>query len=254
MSRYLTRASTLLLAGLLGVAATAAQADTTLTYQGASGEFTVDMKPGAVRIDDATRQWQLYEESSEAIFSIDPSDRSYTRLDRNTASAIRERVDALRAQIESRVQQLPEGQQATARAAMLQSVPGLDTSAQKVGLDRTGREDSVAGVPCEVVQVVRDGKPAETLCIASPDALGMSKQTFASVKSMFSLMQTMLAGTGFETAGLPYLSLSGMPVRFTDTNSGERRQLSNVAHDSLPEKRFTIPDGYIETAITQPGG
>ncbi|WP_353110919.1 DUF4412 domain-containing protein [Salinisphaera dokdonensis] len=253
MSRFLARASATMLAGLLTVAAGAAQADTTLTYQGASGEFTVDMKPGAVRIDDATRQWQLYEADDEAIFSVNPVDRSYTRLDRNTASAIRERVDNLRAQIESRVQQLPKGQQATARAAMLQSVPGLDTSAQKVGLDRTGRQDSVAGVSCEVVQVVRDGKPAETLCVASPKDLGISGKTFASVESMFSLMQTLLAGTGFETAGLPYLSLSGMPVRFTDTNSGERRQLVKVGHDSLAKKRFTIPDGYIETSITPPG-
>lgn len=254
MSRTPVKAVTILLAGLLVAAAGTAQADTTLTYQGASGKFTVDMKPGAVRIDDATREWQLYEDDAEAIFSVNPAERSYTRLDRNTASIIRERVDNLRAQIESRVQQLPDSQQATARAAMLQSVPGLDTRSQKIGLDRTGREDSVAGVSCEVVQVVRDGQPAETLCVASPEALGISKQTFASVESMFSLMQTLLAGTGFETAGLPYLSLSGMPVRFTDTNSGERRQLVKVGHGSLAQKRFTLPDDYVETAVTQPGG
>jgi hypothetical protein len=241
----------LVLAGLSALSGIA-QADTTLTYQGASGEFTVDMRPGAVRIDDASPQWQLYEDDAEAIFSINPDERSYTRLDRNTAGTIRERVDSLRAQIESRVQQLPPSQQATARAAMLQSVPGLDTRDQKIGLDRTGRGDSVAGVACKVVQVVRDGKPAETLCVASPEALGISGTTFTSVESMFSLMQTLLAGTGFETAGLPYLSLSGMPVRFTDTNSGEQRQLVDVAHKSLSDSRFTIPDGYIEAAIAAP--
>lgn len=252
MIRFRRTVTLLLLAGI-GAAAGTAQADTTLTYQGASGAFTVDMRPGAVRIDDASRQWQLYKDDTKAIFSIDPNERTYTRLDRNTASVIRQRVDALRAQIENRVQQLPQEQRATARAAMLQSVPGLDTRDQKIGLDRTGRNDTVAGVECEVVQVVRDGKPAETLCVATPKALGISKASFESVTSMFSLMQTLLAGTGFETAGLPYLSLSGMPVRFTDTNTGERRQLVSVAHKDVSERRLSIPEDYVETAVAQPG-
>lgn len=248
MRVYFNKAVMILLAGL-SVWAAAAQADTTLTYQSASGEFAVDMRPGAVRIDDASPQWQLYQEQAEAIFSIDPDEHSYTRLDRDTASIVRERVDSLRAQIESRVQKLPVSQQATARAAMLQSVPGLDTRDQKIGLDRTGRMDNVAGVSCEVVQVVRGGEPAETLCVATPKALGISDGTFASIESMFSLMQTLLAGTGFETAGLPYLSLKGMPVRFTDTSTGERRQLVDVSHEKLSDTRFSLPDGYIETKI-----
>ncbi|MBS62960.1 DUF4412 domain-containing protein [Salinisphaera sp.] len=252
MIRIRRTAAVALLAGLSTVAGIA-QADTTLTYQGASGAFTVNMRPGAVRIDDASPQWQLYKEDAKAIFSVDPRERTYTRLDRNSASVIREQVDSLRAQIEDRVQQLPEAQRATARAAMLQSVPGLDTRNQKIGLDRTGRKEDVAGVECEVVQVVRDGQPAETLCVATPKALGISKDTFASVTSMFSLMQTLLAGTGFETAGLPYLSLAGMPIRFTDTNTGERRQLVDVSHKEVSRQRLSIPQDYVETAVTPPG-
>lgn len=252
MRVFINTAGLILLAGV-GAWTAVAQADTTLTYQGASGVFTVDMQPGAVRIDDASRQWQLYQDDAKAIFSVDPDARSYTRLDRDAASAIGERVDDLRAQIESRVQELPAEQQATARAAMLQSMPGLDTRDQKIGLDRTGQDDSVAGVTCEVVQVVRDGQPAETLCVASADALGISADTFASVKSMFSLMETLLAGTGFETAGLPYLSLSGMPVRFTDNNTGEQRELTDVTHEALPKTRFSLPDSYIEDTIAAPG-
>lgn len=231
----------------------AAHADTTLTYQGANGAFKVDMRPGAVRIDDAGPQWQLYKEDADAIFSVNPNEQSYTRLDRDAASTIRGQVETLRARIEQRVQQLPPSQRATARAAMLESVPGLDTRDQKVGLERTGRSDTVAGVTCEIVQVVRNGQPAESLCVAGANALGIDAATFATVKSMFSLMQTMLAGTGFEAAGLPYLSLSGMPVRFTDTNTGERRALTDVAHQTLPDARFDVPNDYIENRVPQPG-
>ncbi|MES1923912.1 DUF4412 domain-containing protein [Salinisphaera sp. T31B1] len=257
MNRLLLSAAALL-GGLitLTVAASPALAagdDTTLVYQGAQGRFTVDIRPGEVRIDDASRQWQLYDESQQAIFSVDPTDQSYTRLDKSTARNIRAQVDALRSRVDAKVRQLPESQQATARAALLQSMPALDSSEHRVGLDKTGRTDTIAGVACNVVQVVRDGRPAESLCVASAESLGISGAGFDSVQSMFELMQTMLAGTGFQAAGLPYLSLSGMPVRFTDTNTGEQRQLISVDHKQLPDSRFTIPDTYIETAIAPPG-
>lgn len=247
--------ATLVAAATLALVAQAAAADTTLTYQSVNGQFTVDIRPGEVRIDDASEQWQLYEQSSQTIFSVQPASRSYTRLDKDVAGTIRERMDSLRAQVESRVQQLPPNKRAAARAALVDQIPGLDTSRrQKIGLDHTGQTDSVAGVECEVVQVVRNGKPAESLCVADADALGISDDSFATVKSMFSLMKTMLSGTGLETVGLPYLDLGGMPVRFTDTASGARRELSGVAHDTLGDDHFDIPSDYIEQAPEQRAG
>lgn len=238
---------------VLGLGASAVRADTTLVYEGTDGRFTVDMRPGEIRIDDAGAEWQLYDADSDAIFAVNPADKSVTRLDRGIADTIRARVESLRAQIEERVQQLPESQRATARAALLQSMPGLDARPQQIGLDRTGRTDTVADVECEIVQVVRDGQAGESLCVASAAALGMSDESAATVKSMFELLHTMLAGTGFEAAGLPYLNLSGMPVRFVDSNSGEPRQLVSVKHDDLPDSRFAIPDDYIEQAPPSAG-
>ncbi|GAB3672002.1 DUF4412 domain-containing protein [Salinisphaera aquimarina] len=254
MNRIALHAAALALVLGFASAAQAASDDTTLVYQGANGRFTVDIRPGEVRIDDASDQWQLYEQNEATIFSVNPADRTYTRLDKSVAGNIRSRVDSLRAQVENKVQQLPENQRATARAALIQSMPALDSSEHKVGLDRTGQTDTVAGVNCSVVQVVRDGKPAESLCVASAEDLDISEKSFDSVQAMFTLMQTMLAGTGFEAAGLPYLSLSGMPLRFTDTNTGEKRQLTRISHDTIPESHFTIPDSYIETSITIDGG
>ena len=233
----------------MATSAFAASDESTLVYQGASGRFTVDVRPGEVRIDDASPDWQLYDESEQAIYTVNPAARSYTRLDKSAASSIRSQVERLRAQVDAKVEELPENQRATARAALLQSMPALDSSEHRVGLDRTGRSETVAGVECDVGQVVRDGQPAETLCVADADALGISTRSFDSVQSMFKLMQTLLAGTGFEAAGLPYLSLAGMPIRFTDTNTGEKRQLVSVSHESLPDSQFAIPDSYDEKAL-----
>lgn len=254
MSKRIRIRAVLAAAALVAGLAQTAAADTTLTYRSAEGSFTVDMRPGAVRIDDASEQWQLYRRDSEAIFSVRPDERTYTRLDRDVADTIRQRMDTLRAEVETRVQQLPEGQRAAARAALVDQIPGLEPSQQSdVGLDHTGQTETVAGVECEIVQIVRDGQPGETLCLASADALGVDDDTFATIKSMFALMKTMLAGTGLETVGLPYLDLDGMPVRFRDAGTGERRVLSSISHEPLGDGRFSIPDDYIEQTPAQPG-
>lgn len=239
------------LVGGLGPIA-AAQADTTLTYVGASGRYVVSITPQAVRIDGDGPEWQLYRARDPAILSVEPGDQTYTRLDRDSAGQIRQQMDALRARIENRLQQLPEGKRMAARVAMSDEVPGLN-SGTSVGLDRTGAHDTVAGVPCDIYQIVRDGQPADTMCVASADALHLSSASFKTVKSMFALLQDMLKGTGLEGIGLPYQNLSGMPVRFVDSVSGEQRSLVSVSHAAIPKRRFDVPATYVEQQPQRPG-
>ncbi|WP_423822614.1 DUF4412 domain-containing protein [Salinisphaera sp. SPP-AMP-43] len=224
----------------------AAQADTTLTYVGASGQYQVYITAEAVRIDGDGDSWQLYRADDPAIVSVTPSEQTYTRLDKNAAGEIRHQMDALRARIENRLQKLPKDQRPAARAAMVAKIPGLSGKSRSVGIDRTGATDQVNGIACNVIQIVRGGQPADKMCVASADALGLSKDSFATVRSMFALLQDMLEGTGLEGIGLPYRDLSGMPVRFVDSVSGERRSLAAISHADIPDSRFAIPDGYIE--------
>lgn len=242
----------LLAAVLLLLGPVAARADTTLVYEGGDGRLEISMRPGEIRIDDAGEAWQLYRADDETIYAVSPSDQSYTRLDKQAAEVIRDQMEALRARMENRVQQLPESRRAAARAAMLSQVPGLDPDHQKIGLDRTGRTDNIAGVTCRVVQIVRNGEAAESLCVADADALSMSAGTFTTVKSMFGLLQTILAGTGMATVGLPYLKLSGMPIRFSDSVTGNRRKLIQISHDPIDDFHFDIPENYVEQAVSSP--
>lgn len=251
MIRHAWGTALLALIALTGVAGPAA-ADTTLTYVGASGQTRVYITPDAVRIDGDNSGWQLYRRDDPAIISVSPADQTYTRLDKNTAGEIRHQMDALRARIENRLQQIPRDRRAAARQAMAEKVPELDDKDESVGLDRTGATDRVDGISCHVIQIVRDGKPADKMCIASADALGLSDASFGTVKSMFSLLREMLAGTGLEGIGLPYRNLSGMPVRFVDSISGEHRSLAAISHASIPASRFDIPDDYVEQKPAAP--
>lgn len=226
----------------------AAAADTTLIYDQGADAFKVRIRPGEVRIDDNSDRWQLYRREagadSGAIFSVAPAQDTYVRMDADTAGRIKTRMAELRAQMERELAKLPPAQREIARAALAEQLPSLKQGKVNVELRTTGDTDRVAGIECKVVQVLRDGAPQETLCLAEPAALGMSAEEFATVEAMFALMQTMLAGTGLESVGLPYLRLNGMPIRYQDALSGKKRTLSVVAHDKLSDLVFEIPPAY----------
>lgn len=218
-------------------------ADTTLRYDSGRKDFVVKIRPGEIRIDDGSDRWQLYRQADASIYSVHPASRSYTRMDQRAAEAIKSEMNELRQNMEKQLARLPAEQRRAARAALANQVPGMSEEAQNVSLDRSGGSQSVAGVACEPVQVVRDGRPGERLCVASAEALGMSEAEFESVSGMFSLMQTMLSGTGLEYVGLPYLDFDGMPIRYSQPDGGAR-SLSEVSHEAISDLSFEIPPGY----------
>lgn len=235
-----------LIAVILAFAACAAQADTRLVYKGDKGKFVVSIRPGEVRIDDTGAAWQLYRKKTNTIFAVEPTKRSYTRMDEDIAAALQQRMAALRAKIEAQLSKLPPQKRDIARAALAEQVPAFSNKPQTVGLEHTGEYDRVAGIKCEIVQVIRGGEAAERMCVASAAALGLSGAEFDTLKAMYGLMHTMLAGTGFESVGLPYLDLAGMPIRFHSPDGGAKRTLVRVSHEPLDDSLFDIPDTFAQ--------
>jgi len=93
---------------------------------------------------------------------------------------------------------------------------------------------------------MRSGEPAEHMCIASAAALNLSDAGYDTMMAMFNLMHTMLAGTGFTAAGLPWLDLPGIPVRFHAPTGDAMRTLVGVSHETLDDSLFEIPATFIE--------
>lgn len=226
--------------------ATTAAADTTLVYDADGDVFKVRVRPGAIRIDDAGKRWQLYRQSENTIYSVDPESDSYVRMDADTAATIRDQMQALRERMEKKLAGLPPEQREAARAALAGQVPGFGQEQTKASVRKTGNTARVAGRTCRVVEVHRGGKAAESLCVANREDLDMSKDEFAAIESMFALMKTMLAGTGLEYVGLPYLELDGMPIRYANASGDGKRTLSRVNHDDLSDLVFEIPQNYEE--------
>ncbi|MDT0618779.1 hypothetical protein RM531_09870 [Salinisphaera sp. P385] len=236
-------ASKVYLTAVLALVAATAAADVTLVYDEGDDPFKLRVRAGEIRIDDGSDSWQLYRRADNAIYSVNPDRNRYTRMDEDAAARIRDRIRTLRERMETRLAELPAAEREIARAALADQVPGFGASPE-VDVTATDTREEIAGRACTVFQVRRGGKAEDQLCVASRDALGMTADEFDTVAVMFELMQTLLAGTGMEYVGLPYLELDGVPIRYQDGREGRRRTLSRVSHDTIPGLMFEIPPHY----------
>lgn len=227
--------------------ATTALADTTLVYNADTDPLKVRVQPGAVRIDGAGPHWQLYRKAENTIYSVDPKTNTYVRMDADTAKAIRKQMQALRAQMEKKLAELPPEKRRVARAALAEQMPVFSDKPQAQSIEKTDNVRQIAGRQCQTVVIKRGDKRSGTVCVAERTVLGMSKAEFATVKAMFALMNTMLAGTGLKYIGLPYAELDGMPLRYSRGKGTAQRTLSRVSHNDLPAMVFKIPPSYDET-------
>lgn len=235
------------LAGILAcVFTTASMADTTLVYETSQGKLTVRVAPGVVRIDDAGSRWQLYRQAENTIYSVNPDNNTYIRMDADSASAIREQMQQLRKRMDEKISKLPPEQRAMARAALARKFPILDQQRQQTGVEETGKTAQVAGRSCRILVITQDSQPAGSLCLAERETLGMSKAEFAAVKAMFGLMKAMLADTGLGYVSLPHAQLDGMPLRYSGATGDVSRTLSEVSHNALSGMIFKIPPSYRE--------
>lgn len=235
------------LTGLVAcIAATASLADTTLIYETSEATLQVRVAPGVVRIDDAGPRWQLYRQSENTIYSINPEKNTYVRMDADSAKTIRRQVEKLRKRMQERLSKLPPKQRKIARAALLKQLPILDAKRQETSIHETGKTGQVADRKCRILVIQQGDQAAGSLCLAKRTSLGMSAPEFASVKAMFELMKSMLAGTGLGYVSLPHAELDGMPIRYTGESGTVSRTLTKINHQDLPGMIFKIPPSYEE--------
>lgn len=244
-----------ILACMIGLAAlfgtTIASADTTLVYNANGKTIKMRIHAGSIRIDDTGPRWLLYRQTKNTLYSVNPRDHSYIRIDADTANTLRMIMQTLREQATSRLSTLMPEKRAAARdeiAEELQlSIHWQKT--QQINIKKTDDNARVADITCRIVVVERTDNSGHQLCVAEPETLGMTEPEFAAVQSMFALMRNLLAGTGREYMGLPYIQLEGMPIRYPDASNASKHSLSQVSHEKLSKTIFTIPDKYQEQPL-----
>lgn len=126
--------------------------------------------------------------------------------------------------------------------------PPKPTSFVKTGIDK-----QVAGVQCEEMSVVQGKKTMAEVCVAPPEKLNLTKDDYATIRSLFDFSGNLAAKThgfaehfGIKIPRLNVKEIGGVPVEMRDL-SGSRQgslTLNRIVTSSVSDDLMQEPTGY----------
>lgn len=221
-------------------------ADTTLVYNQDhhSGAYTMRVRAGEVRVDYAG-EWQLYRESENALYIVNPPEKSYLRIGLEDAEAIQAEMEQARAELERELERMAE--HSPQLSARLEAFRAFDQAGDHSRFRAEAMEEqgSIANLECRYFRVYLDDQAIQRLCLATPEAAKISQAEFDTLTAMFTFLNTVFDDADFEQMGLPYLELSGIPLSYGESRAGgQERVLDSASQQPIGEDVFTLPDNY----------
>ncbi len=187
--------------------------------------------------------WLLYDSQADVLYAVDPSQQSYTKMDRAMAQQLGGVLDAVQEQMKN----LPPEQRAAIEQMMGRS---MGKSQVKTEYVLTSSKRKHAGVECTVGHLVRSNKARHEFCVAQPKALGMSSKDYAVMSKMFELMAALRdSAGGMFSQDMPDPSqMNGVAIESNGPKGGHQI-LSKVSHDPIAADQFKIPTNYRQEVI-----
>jgi len=250
----------LALLAAVSLAATPAAADTRMSYSTPDGSSPqIAIKGDQVRMEGNARgrAITLFDASSRQMTVIEPSKRSYYRMDaesmKQQGRQVSEQMRQMREQMEKQLANMPEEQREMMRKQMEQMMPEQPAAdaGGDIRFESSGESARVAGIACEISTVYREGQPIQRVCIAAPGSLGMSSGDRDTLRSLFGFLQDMASSFGGARMGAQVPAkmmeaFDGVPIRSEDLQGGNSWTLQDVETGSIDSSEFSIPSGYSE--------
>jgi hypothetical protein len=251
---------------LFGATVLSAHADSTLKFSTGTGTGaepnTVMVSQGKVRMESVTPQGKsvmIFDDSQKHFISFNEQEKKYMVMDQNSIKAQVEMMQEMKKQWQAKMQeqmkqmspeQRQQMEQQMAKMGMGSSQPAQPPAAPKLKITKTNRTENVSGVSCTVYESFRGSERMGEACIASPEALKLSKNDYQTLKGMFAFQRNMqkqfATASGRPTAqdemGM-FDNVEGLAVKITD-NQGHTMTLGSISHEALAKEQFKIPAGF----------
>lgn len=210
----------------------------------------------------------LFDGEKSELILLNHGDKSLTRLDRTTGTAIRERMEAARRQVNERLKQLPPEQREMAEKMLAGhlGMPGLADPATRptpapARVSATGKSDSVGGRPCRVFLVERSGAEPAEICAESWSGAGVTEEDLVALEELGEFQTRMVEEVGGQ--GMPamhhpfdlFRQVEGIPLRTRqkESSGGTRETIfTNLGKADVPASTFDVPAGYTERQLLPP--
>ena len=230
-----------------------AYADATLLVQGSDGlESSIQVRQGRGRISTAGMPGYLeFDAGSQTITYVEPEQRRYTQATAaelqsgiQAAANIRESVAPY---MEDLLAGLPVGQRSMIEQRMgaMLGAPAAGKDTPVAGFKTVARGTyTIAGVRCHASGILKNGRPAAEVCMATGPGGKLSAQDYATLAEMLAVSRTLAAGArGMlgEVAGQLELlapGIDGVPLAVRDLEHGRRYQVTAVSNTALADTLF----------------
>src|SRR5690606_35265304 len=186
----------------------------------------------------------LYQADTDTLVIIDTDEREYTVLDPAARQQLKKKMSAAMADMKAKLAEMPpEAQQ------MMQGLMGGLMNAAKPSIQKTGKQQTVGGYDCRIVNIMMGAKVSSELCIASADEVKIPEADYQAMQNMGAGLQQMaeaiLQGFGADFSVLG--ELGGVAVSIRDDDG--RALLTSVSDSAIPAATFEVPAGYTRKSL-----
>lgn len=247
-------------------------ADTVITMKitegenGESGESKMYIKDKKLRIvgfdnDDDS------EDASEAIFDSNLSQmtiihldsKQYTVMDKAALNQMKQRIQDMKKQMEAQLAKMPPERAKMMRQAM-EGRMGMSQRAQasKKEMKKTGKNHTIGGYSCEVVETISEGVKVREYCVTDWPKLKNHAEISSAMMGMNDFVEEMMEtmqGVSANEESSPFSDikkLNGFPVMIKEFKNGqlqESTELLSISAESISADFFSVPAGFAKRSM-----
>ncbi len=241
--------------GMLLVSMTTSYADTHLIYTETSNapprQTQIHIHQGKVRMQEAdSHTYILYDHSKPALYNVNLKSKQYIVT---TPQTLHERVQQTttlqhetQAALAQQRQMMPDAQ----REAIEAQSKAVDSTATSITLIPTDQQDTVAKLPCTVVQLKVDTQVQREICQAKADAI--PQDDLQTLVAMFSFLDKIAASSATAQGkqppaeGTAMLHKAGLALRIkaTSANNYHNELTEWDTTTQLDAEQFTLPADF----------
>jgi hypothetical protein len=228
-------------------------ADASLNVQGSDGlHSTIQIRNGKGRMSSAgLSEYLLYDTGTGTITYVEPQQRRYTQVTERELAANIQTAQNIRRTVEPYMQDILAGlsdeqrRMIERRMGSMLGAPAAGNKPDAASIKTVDRGVyTIAGLRCHSRGILKNGRPAGEVCMATAPGGKLSKLDFATLEKMVEFSRNMAStakGMLGDVAGqLEWLAtdIDGVPVAVRDLEQGKRYQVTAVSNVTLADELF----------------
>lgn len=251
----------IMMTAIIMLAAMPVQGDITLNVRGSDGlKSTIQVRNGTGRISSESRkEYLLYDSGTGTITYVEPHQQQYTQLTAAELQATVQTAASVKQSMAPYMADILAGLPAAQREMIEQrmgSIPAAPAAGRPVTLRTVDRGlHTIAGLRCQSSGILKNGRPAAEVCMATTASGKLSNRDFATLEALVVLSRNM-AGTASALLGdlaeplkLLATELDGVPIAVRDIEHGKQYQVTAVSNATLSDAYFNSYGNFQKQAI-----